>query len=76
MRYQVDICIEASPHDDEPDCMKYESVHFDDHKKAISFAKKNAHRDIYGEVHIHHYTEDLYGKEYYPEKMEIISLTA
>lgn len=72
-KYQVDIVIEPSPHADDPDGNKIESHCFEDHEKAIQFALKNIHRDIYGEIHVHYYTDDEYGKEYYPELMEIVS---
>jgi hypothetical protein len=72
MKYQVDICLKESPHDD-PDGAKYESHYFESHKEAVKFATANISRDVYGEVRIHHYTEDKYGKEFYPEDMEIIS---
>lgn len=66
MTYQVEFCIEASP-DGNPDAAKYKSVYFSDHKKAISFAKKNVHKDIHGEVHIRYFEEDVYGREYSDE---------
>jgi hypothetical protein len=73
MKYQVDICIKASPYPDEPDGATYKSYHFDDLDKARNFAADNIHKDIYREVHLHYYTEDEYGKEFYPEKMETFS---
>jgi len=72
-KYQVDIVTEASPYDDDPEGNKIESHCFDKYDKAFEFAVNNINRDVFKEVHIHYYTDDEYGKEYYPEKMEIVS---
>jgi hypothetical protein len=72
MKYQVDICIKASPHDD-PDGAKIESHCFADYDKACEFAINSIPKDVHGEVHLHHFEEDEYGKEYYPEKMEVFA---
>ena len=72
-KYQVDIVIEASPYDDDPDGAKIESHCFDNYDKAFRFAVNNINRDVFKEVHIHYYTDDEYGKEYYPEKMESVT---
>lgn len=72
-KYQVDIVIEPSPHADDPDGNKIESHCFDNYDKAFEFAVNNINRDVFKEVHIHYYTDDEYGKEYYPEKMESVS---
>lgn len=72
MTYQVEFCTEASP-DGNPDGAKYESVYFTDHKKAIRFAKENIRKDIHGEVHIRHFEEDIYGREYFDEETEIVT---